>query len=98
MKEGKERARGGKDGHNMVQIVAEEMNVSYLIQFPVLQYQGQIFNGQDAQVTRDAEGHLGQHGVDIGMPKDEPSPEGLTDINAQHGNGARVTDEAYDHG
>jgi hypothetical protein len=35
--------------------------------------------------------------MDIGMPENKPAPQWLSDIYPQHGNGSRITDEAYNN-
>jgi hypothetical protein len=78
-------------------IMAENAKIAYFVQFPVLQDEGDVLNGQDTEIGRDTEGDLRQHGMDIGMPEDEPTPYGLTNIDGEHGYGARVADESYDY-
>ena len=82
----------------MMEIMTEDMKFLDLVQLLVFKDNGQKFDGQDAEIAGDTKCHLNQHGMNIGMPEEEPPSHGLPDIKDQHPNGGRVTDESDYHG
>jgi hypothetical protein len=98
MEKGEEDPCGGKDSHDMVETMPKQAKFPDLRQLPVLEDIGDELDAQHHEIGCDAEGHLNQHGMDIGMPEDKPPPERLADIYAQHDNCSRIADESDDHG
>jgi hypothetical protein len=79
-----------------MKILTEKPKFPYFFQFSVFKNDGNKFNGQNHQIAGNAKGHLHQHGVNVGVPENEPSANGLTDINTQHGHGAGIADKPDD--
>ncbi len=98
VKEGQKGTGGGKHGHDLMHVVTQVMKKRYLVEFAVFQHHGNIFNGQHDEIGGQTEGHFGQHGMNIGMPEDKPSPQGLADIKTQDHQGRTVADEPDEHG
>jgi hypothetical protein len=98
VEKGEEGAGGGKDRHGFVHVVAQVVKEGHLVQLAVFQDQGDILDGQYGKVARQAEGHLGEHGMDVGVPEDEPSAQGLADVDGQDQKRRTVADEADEHG
>ena len=54
-----------------------------LIELTIHKNKGKILNGKNTEVTGETEGHFGQHRMNICMPEDKPSPQGLPDIKPE---------------
>eukprot|EP01022_Parablepharisma_sp_SALTPOND_P005728 TRINITY_DN12345_c0_g2_i1.p2 TRINITY_DN12345_c0_g2~~TRINITY_DN12345_c0_g2_i1.p2 ORF type:complete len:654 (-),score=172.14 TRINITY_DN12345_c0_g2_i1:394-2355(-) len=97
VEEAQEGARRGEHDHDGVQVVAEGAELGHPADALVVQHGGQQLDAQHDGVGGDAEHHLGEHGVHVGVPEAEPPADGLADVDAQHQNGAHVADEADEH-
>ena len=78
--------------------MAQVMKEGNFINLPVFQYEGYVFNGQDAEVAGEAERNFRKHGMNIRVPENMPSPQGLTNINRQNQQGRAVADKTDQHG
>ena len=96
MEERQERAHAGQDGHQLVQFELEHQRARRLPQPTIPQHLRDVLDRQHAQVAGDAEGHFGEHRMDIGIPERVPEAQRLPDVDGQHADGAAVADEA-DH-
>ena len=81
-----------------MEVMPQQSQLLDFADLPVFKDKRDELDGQDHQITGNAEGHLHQHGVNVGMPKNKPTPHRLTDIDPQHGHGARVAYEPDDDG
>jgi len=97
MEEGQKGAGGRKNSHYFVETMAEYVKPPDFVQLSIPKDKGDELDAQYHKVTYDTEGHLHQHGMDIGMPEDEPSSNGLANINTKHGHGTRIANKAYNH-
>ena len=97
MKERKKGPGPGKNKHQVMKVVGKKMGTRVLIDAPVFQDQGQIFDRQHPQVEGDAEHYFGQHGVHIGMPEAVPGPQGLAHVQGEDQDGPAIADEPDDH-
>ncbi|VTR63956.1 hypothetical protein DESC_120048 [Desulfosarcina cetonica] len=98
MEEGKKRAGGGEDRHGFVHVMAQVVKERYSVNLAIFQDQRDVLDGQHREIAGEAEGHLGEHGVDVGVPEDEPSAQGLADVDGQDQQGRAIADEADEHG
>ena len=97
MKKGKEGTGGRKNSHDFVHVVTQVVEKGHLVNLSIFQYQWKILYRQNAEVSGKAEGHLGEHGVNIGMPEYKPSPQRLSDIETQNHQGRNVTVKPNEH-
>ena len=97
MEEGQKGAGGRKNCHYFVEAMTEYVKLPDFVQLSILKDKWDELDAQHHKVTCDTEGHLHKHGMDIGMPEDEPPSNGLANINTKHGQGTRIANKAYDH-
>ena len=67
------------------------------VQLSILKDYWNKLDTQNHKVACDTEGHLHQHGMNIGMPENEPSANGLANINTKHAQCAGIANKAYDY-
>jgi hypothetical protein len=75
-------------------VVAEVVKKRHFVDLAVLQDQGDVLYGQYRKVARQAESHLGEHGVDIGVPENKPAAQRLPDVDGQNQQGRTVADKS----
>jgi hypothetical protein len=90
VEKGQKGTGGGKHGHDFVHVVAQVVEKGHFIDLTIFQNHGNVLNGQNTQVGRQAESHFGEHRVNIGMPEYKPSPQGLPDIETQNHQGRHI--------
>ena len=98
METGKKGAGGGKHSHYTVHVVAQIVKERHLVHLTVLQNQGNELNGEHTEVEGKTKGHLGEHGVHIGMPENEPATQGLANVDGQDEQGGTIADKPDHHG
>jgi hypothetical protein len=79
-------------------IRGEMMKESNFVGLSVFKNIGNKFYGQYRKITGQTKSHFRQHGMDIGMPENEPAAQGLTDINGKDQQCRTIADETDDDG
>src|SRR5579871_1773383 len=97
MKEREQRPHRSEHRNEFVQLMFKNQERWKPPQLPVAKQERDVFEAQYQQVARNAKRDLSQHRVRIRMPKGEPCPQWLSDIDHQNGNRSAVTDEAHDY-
>jgi hypothetical protein len=94
VEKGQKGAGGGENRHDFVHVVGQVVQEGHLVQLAVFQDKRDILDGQHGEVDRKAEGHLGEHGVNVGVPENEPAAQRLADVDGQDQEGRTVADKA----
>jgi hypothetical protein len=81
----------------VVEAMTEYVKFPDFVQLSILKDYGNKLDTQNHKVDCDTEGHLYQHGMNIGMPENEPPANGLTNVNPKHAQCAGIANKAYDH-
>jgi hypothetical protein len=76
----------------------ENQKLGHVAQLAILEHDGQVLDHQDREVTRDAEGDLGEHRVNVGVPEGEPEAQRLAHVHGQGAHRAAIADHADHHG
>jgi hypothetical protein len=98
MKERQERAHAGQNRNELVSLVFKDKERGNAAQLAVFHQHRNVFEDQHQQVTRDAEGHFGEHRMRIRIPESEPGAQRLADVDHEYRHGAAVARQTDDHG